>query len=1312
MLVLRGGPASTPFRLAKLMEIVRPPLRELHADYLHFVSLRRPMSAEEGNRLLSLLSYGPEPRSPERTGTTLFVVPRMGTITPWSTKATEIAHACGLGAIERIERGVVWTVVPTRGRLYDHDRGAVVKHLFDPMTEEVLSSVHDVEKLFRVEEPTPMRRIPLLSGGEEALREADKRLGLALAEDEIGWLVRSFQELGRDPTDTELMMFAQANSEHCRHKIFNATFTIDGQAQDPSLFQMIRNTHAVSKTSWTAGDAPGRVLSAYRDNAAVVHGPVGQRWLPDPDTRHFRYDAPRPMHMMIKVETHNHPTAISPHPGAGTGAGGEIRDEGATGRGGKPKAGMAGFVTSHLRLPGGAQPWEVVDPGKPARIASPLQIMLEGPIGAASYVNEFGRPNLAGFFRTFEHQVNADTWRGYHKPIMIAGGYGNIDPEHVEKLPIHPDAALVVLGGPAMRIGLGGGAASSMSSGTSSAELDFGSVQRANAEMERRCQEVLDACQALGEHNPILSVHDVGAGGLSNALPELVHGGGVGATIDLRAIPNAERGMSPMEIWCNEAQERYVLAIRSEGYARFVELCERERCPFALVGRATAEPQLRVDDPQFGKDVVDLDLGFLLGRPPRMHRQVERRAAVSRGTGAPASEPLKVDLLEAALRVLAFPAVADKSFLITIGDRSITGQVVRDPMVGPWQVPVADVAVTTTAYKDVVGEAMAIGERSPIAVLDAPASARVAIGEAVTNLMAARIERIEQISLSLNWMAAAGWGGEDAALYDTVRAVGLELCPALGIAVPVGKDSLSMRTRWTVEGGEADGRRREVVAPLSLVATGFAPVLDVLQTLTPELRLEEETELLLVDMGAGCDRMGGSVLGQVYGQLGGDTPDLDDPSLLRAMFDAVQRLNAEGLLLAYHDRSDGGLFVTLCEMTFASRCALEVDLPGPDPVRTLFNEELGAVLQVRTKDLLKVSQILERHGLASVTHRLGRPTRGGMLKFKSRGEVVLTAPRTVLHRTWSETSHRIQSLRDDPDCAREEYDRITDVGDPGLYTRLTFDPSHDPAQSVRPGSRPRVAILREQGSNGQLEMAAAFERAGFDPVDVHMSDLTSGRADLARFVGLAAVGGFSFGDVLGAGGGWAKSVLFSPALRDQFAGFFARKDTFALGVCNGCQMFTLLKELIPGASSWPRFVRNRSEQFEARLSSVRIDPSPSILLAGMAGSSLLVPTAHGEGRALFDTEEDHDTLVLRSLACARFVDNRGEVAETYPHNPNGTEGGITGLTTPDGRVTLLMPHPERVFRWHTLSWCPPSWKIPSGDSPWMRMFRNARAWVG
>ncbi len=1288
MLTLRGGPALSPFRrerlTAELAPLV-PGLAALHADSVHFVDLVGVLDAESEARLRALLTYGVEPTSPARSGASLLVVPRLGTVSAWSSKATDIARNCGLGAVARIERGTRYTFtgVPALDLLVV-DR--IAPHLHDRMTESLLVDEAGAAAMFARQEPGALRTVALRAGGADALRAADKALGLALAEDEIAYLVDAFRTLDRDPTDAELMMFAQANSEHCRHKIFNARWTLDGAEMDRSLFAMIRETTRAASTVNPEG--LGAVVSAYTDNAAVTAGPVARRFLPDPGTHVYRFGAPAPLHLLMKVETHNHPTAISPNPGAATGSGGEIRDEGAVGRGSKPKAGLCGFSVSHLRVPGApTEPWEQDDPGKPDRIVSAWQIMVDGPLGAAAFNNEFGRPNLGGYFRTFESRLDGEM-RGYHKPIMIAGGMGNVDPAHVDKRSIPDGSPVVVLGGPAMRIGLGGGAASSMASGASSGDLDFASVQRANAEMERRCQEVLDGCQALGAHNPILSVHDVGAGGLSNALPELVHGGGAGATFDLRAIPNAEPGMSPLEIWSNEAQERYVLALDAQALPAFAALCARERCPYAVVGHANATGHLRVIDPLLGPSPVDLPLDVVLGKAPKMHR-----VASSRPRGLRPLDLSGVSLDEAAERVLRFPAVADKTFLVTIGDRSVTGQIVRDQMVGRWQVPVADVAVTTVAYEGHAGEAMAMGERTPVALLDGPASARLSLAEVLTNLAAAPVGALSRVVLSANWMSPAGHGGEDVVLYDTVRALS-EACVALGVAIPVGKDSMSMRTVW-------DGGTRAVTAPVSLILSAFAPCVDVTRVLTPVLVADVPSRLLLVDLGGGKDRLGGSVLAQVYGQLGDDPADVDDIGSLAGFFAGMQAAIAAGEVLAYHDRADGGLFATLCEMAFASRCGLDVTLPGPI-LPALYAEEAGAVLQVRTGDVEAVRARFP--GLRVVD--LGAPIVGSTITVRH-PDGVWQRERSALHRLWSSVTHAVQVRRDDPACAREEYDRLLDLGDPGLSPRLGFDPAD---RGPTFGTRPRVAILREQGVNGHVEMAAAFDRAGFTAVDVHMTDVLSGAVDLTDMVGLAACGGFSYGDVLGAGGGWARSVLFHPRARDVFAAFFARPDTFSLGVCNGCQMFSVLAEIVPGAESWPRFVRNRSEQFEARLSQVRIEPSPSVLFAGMEGSTLLVPVAHGEGRPVWSSAEAQ--RACGPLVAGRFVDGRGETAVRYPANPNGAIDGITALTTPDGRATILMPHPERVARWTTLSWCPDDWRFPGDESPWMRMFRNARRWVG
>jgi phosphoribosylformylglycinamidine synthase len=1300
MLIVRGAPALSDFRLRKLegrlAEVLVRAIR-LRADFVYFAEIDGTLSDEESARLERLLgTQGAAARDAESGGLVL-VVPRPGTISPWSTKATDIAHNCGLGRVRRLERGTAYRLVVDDGSIDRPQTEAAATLLHDRMTETALFDLADADRLFVHHEPRPLTHVGLMAGGREALVRANGELGLALSEDEIDYLTESFTALGRDPTDVELMMFAQANSEHCRHKIFNATWSIDDAHQPQSLFRMIRHT---------TESAPTKVLSAYKDNAAVIHGPDGRRFLPDPVTGVY-CEHEEPIHILMKVETHNHPTAIAPDPGAATGSGGEIRDEGATGQGAKPKAGLTGFSVSNLRIPGFEQPWER-DFGRPGRIVSALDIMLEGPIGAAAFNNEFGRPNLAGYFRTYEQEVpgpdGLPELRGYHKPIMLAGGLGNIRSEHVAKRPFPAGTPLVVLGGPAMLIGLGGGAASSMASGTSAEDLDFASVQRANPEMERRCQEVIDRCWEGGDDNPILFIHDVGAGGLSNALPELVHDAERGGRFDLRAIPNDEPGMSPMEIWCNEAQERYVLAVDRERLGAFEAICERERCPYAVVGEATAEAALSLSDAHFRDHPIDIPMQLLFGKPPRMHREATRVSPPRQPVTRPA-----IDLAEAVQRVLSLPTVADKSFLVTIGDRSITGLVGRDQMVGPWQVPVADCAVTLTDYRGFTGEAMAIGERTPLALLDAPAAGRMAVAEAITNIAAARIDAIGDIKLSANWMAAAGHPGEDARLFDTVRAVAMELCPALGVAIPVGKDSMSMKTVWESPQGET----RTMAAPLSLIVSAFAPVRDARWTLTPRLRTDlGDTDLILIDLGWGQNRLGGSCLAQVYGQLG-DTatdgvPDLDDPDRLKRFFAAIQELDREHLLLAYHDRSDGGLLTTLCEMAFAGRCGLEVDLAlvSTDDLSALFSEELGAVIQVRHTDTDAALQILEQHGLADYSPVIGTLPEADGIRFTRHGEPVFSSTRAELQRIWSAVSHRIQRLRDNPDCADEAYARIR-LPDPGLHARLSFDPEDDIAfPYVARGVRPTVAIFREQGVNGQLEMAAAFHAAGFECVDVHLSDIVAGRVTLDGFRGLAACGGFSYGDVLGAGQGWAKTILFNPRAREQLESFFARSDTFALGVCNGCQMLSSLRELIPGSDHWPRFIRNRSEQFEARAILVEVSETPSLLLAGMAGSRMPIAVAHGEGRAAFD--DAAQLASSRPYVALRYVENDGSRAEYYPANPNGSPEGITGLTTTDGRVTIMMPHPERVFRAVQHSWRPDDW---GHDGPWMRLFRNARAWV-
>jgi phosphoribosylformylglycinamidine synthase len=1293
LLKLDGRSALSPFRRTRLLADCQSTVsrvRDVYARHVHFVEISHVLNPESREKLRRILSYGPRTQADASAGQTLLVVPRLGTISPWSSKATDIVRLCALDAVKRVERGTRYHFIAEGTPLSDAELTALKPLIHDRMTQSVLGAEDELALLFGQFDPKPLRTIALGGDGRGALARANDELGLALAGDEIDYLVEAFSRLKRDPTDVELVMFAQANSEHCRHKIFNASFTIDGTPMPHSLFAMIRNTHAAN---------PHGTIVAYSDNSAVMQGAQTDRLVPDEHRRYIRRQGL--VHTLMKVETHNHPTAISPYPGAATGSGGEIRDEGATGRGAKPKAGLTGFSVSHLRIPDYQQPWERGDYGKPTRLASALSIMLDGPIGAAAFNNEFGRPNLCGYFRTFELEVCGEV-RGYHKPIMIAGGLGNIDAAQVEKLAFDEGALLIQLGGPGMRIGLGGGAASSLASGANTEALDFDSVQRDNAEMQRRAQEVIDRCWALGAANPILAIHDVGAGGLSNALPELAHGAGRGARLRLREVPVEERGMSPVEIWCNEAQERYVLAIEVNDLARFRAICERERCPFAVLGSATGDGYLRVDDPLLGTPAVDMELSVLLGKPPRMRRNVEHRRIESQ-----AFDPSHLTLGAVVERVLRFPAVADKTFLITIGDRTVGGLCVRDPMVGPWQVPVADCALTALSFNGYRGEAFAMGERTPIAVTNSAAAARMAVGEALTNIAAAGVDHIRRIKLSANWMAAAGHPGEDACLYDAVRAVGMELCPALGVSIPVGKDSLSMKVTWEDAGGS-----KAVVSPVSLIISAFAPVGDVRCAATPQLHTDRgDTALLFIDLAPGRARMGGSVLAQVHGQLGGETPDLDDPRRFGSFFDCVSGLIRDGLVLAYHDRSDGGLFVTVCEMMFAAHRGVTLRLPMVSATEALlpvlFNEELGAVIQVESRHVNPVTARFRSAGLGDSVHAIGSLNDLDTLRIEWGSNQLQEFDRTTLHRAWSETTYRMQRLRDHPDCAREEYDRLLDINDPGLASRLTFDVHDDVAAPfISRGARPQVAILREQGVNGQNEMAAAFDRAGFDAFDVHMSDVISGRVTLTAFRGIAACGGFSFGDVLGAGEGWAKSILFNERACAEFARFFARHDTFALGVCNGCQMLSNLKAIIPGAEAWPHFVRNRSEQYEARLVMVEVAQSPSILFRGMAGSRVPIVVAHGEGFAEF--ADDNAALRVEQLVAMRFVDHRGAAASTYPYNPNGSPGGITGLTTADGRFTIMMPHPERVFRSVQFSWHPREW---GEDSPWMRIFRNARAWV-
>ena len=1298
MIVLEGQSALSHFRRARLeskLQSIAPAVRVRGAWHVYFVeadpgaspdlaTLRRVLQANEGD-------------APQADGAvSRFVTPRLGTLSPWASKATELLRGAGQ-PVKRVERGLR---IDLEG--WDDASPALAKALHDPMTQSLLASREQAQALFTAPARGELERIPLAQ-----LEAANARLGLALAEDEIDYLRTRYAELGRDPSDVELMMFAQANSEHCRHKIFNASWTIDGKEQDRSLFRMIKHTHA---------QTPEHTLSAYSDNAAVLEGYPAARFRPD-GSGQYRIEASVDSAFCIKVETHNHPTAIAPFPGASTGAGGEIRDEGATGRGGKPKAGLTGFSVSHLRIPTLPQPWETPRALNP-RMAPALDIMLDGPLGGAAFNNEFGRPNLLGYFRSFELPEGEALTRAYDKPIMLAGGLGAIDRIQVEKKTLSPGDAVIVLGGPAMLIGLGGGAASSVASGESAEDLDFASVQRDNPEMERRCQEVIDRCVAMGEDNPILWFHDVGAGGLSNAIPELLHDSGVGGVIDLGRVPSDDPSLSPMQLWCNESQERYVLGVPQARLAEFAAICERERCPFAAVGVATEQEHLVVAYGATPGNIpadapIDLPMDVLFGKPPKMHRDTAHPAPPK----WPALQTGALDLHEAGLRVLAHPTVAAKQFLITIGDRSVGGLTARDQLVGPWQMPVADCAITLSGYEGFVGEAMAIGERTPLALLDAAAAARMAVGEAITNLCAAPVESLHRVKLSANWMAACGHPGEDALLFDAVKAVGMELCPELDISIPVGKDSLSMQAQW-----HSDGQAQKSVSPVSLIISAFAPVTDVRQQLTPLLSREDDSELWLIGLGAGKKRLGGSVLAQVYPQSGGDgawpafagdgrdesVPDLDDPQRLRDFFHLIADAREAGLLLAYHDRSDGGAFATLCEMAFASHRGLDINLDGwgDDAFRTLFAEELGAVVQVADEDRAAFADLVERHALTECAQRIARPTTAAVVRVQQDGDVLAEWRWEELFDAWWSVTHAMQKLRDNPEAADQERETARQFGRTGLKPKLSFDAAEDVAAPfIATGKRPKVAILREQGVNGQIEMASAFTRAGFDAFDVHMSDLIAGRVSLADFSGLAACGGFSYGDVLGAGRGWATSILERNALRDAFATFFARTDTFSLGVCNGCQMMSQLKDIIPGAQHWPVFLRNQSEQFEARTALLEVQESPSVFFRGMAGSRIPVAVAHGEGRASFAGAVDQ----AAAHVALRYVDGDGVVATAYPLNPNGSPDGITGLTSDDGRATILMPHPERTPRTANHSWHPAGWPE---DSPWLRMFRNARVWVG
>ncbi|UOO80837.1 phosphoribosylformylglycinamidine synthase [Uruburuella testudinis] len=1309
VLPLRGATALSDFRVEKLLQKAAAaglPEAGLSSEFWYFASSTTAPDADTVAKLQALLAAESVPQTPAASdGLHLFLItPRIGTISPWASKATDIARNCGLAHIERIERGMaVWI----EGSLTDEQKQQWAALLHDRMTESVLPDFQTASALFAHPQAQTFATVDVLGAGREALVQANRELGLALSPDEIDYLVENYQILKRNPSDVELMMFAQANSEHCRHKIFNADFILDGETQPKSLFGMIRDTHNAH---------PEGTVVAYKDNSSVIEGAKIERFYPSAaEGQAYRFHE-EDTHIIMKVETHNHPTAIAPFAGAATGAGGEIRDEGATGKGSRPKAGLTGFSVSNLNIPGAEQPWEQYSAtetayGKPGHISSPLDIMLEGPIGGAAFNNEFGRPNLLGYFRTFEEQHNGQM-RGYHKPIMIAGGLGSIQAQQTHKDEIPAGALLIQLGGPGMLIGLGGGAASSMDTGTNKSDLDFNSVQRGNPEIERRAQEVIDRCWQLGSNNPIISIHDVGAGGLSNAFPELVNDAGRGAVFKLRDVPLEEHGLSPMQIWCNEAQERYVLAILKKDLSTFRTICERERCPFAVVGTATDDGHLQVRDDLFDNNPVDLPLNVLLGKPPKTTRS-DSKQMPSEST----FDAGQYDLRESAYRVLRLPTVAGKNFLITIGDRSVGGLTHRDQMVGRFQTPVADAAVTMMGFHTYQGEAMSMGEKPTVALFDAPASGRMAVGEAITNIAAVNIGSMGNIKLSANWMAACGNAGEDEKLYRTVEAVS-QLCQTLDLSIPVGKDSLSMKTVW-----QDGGAQKSVVSPLSLIISAFAAVIDVRKTITPELENRPDSAIFAIDLGFGRSRMGGSALGQVWKNISGVAPDLDNAAHLAAFYQTIQTLLADGKLLAYHDRGDGGLFATLAEMSFASHLGMNLDLAvmieqaracsdnsklQDAAVRTLFNEELGAVIQVAAEDIETVQTAFAQAGLAAALHQIGSINHSERLLIQNGNTVLLNEDRLDLQKAWSETSWQMQRLRDNPACADSEYALLSDDKRSALFADLTFDVNQNiAAPFINKGAQPKIAVLREQGVNGQIEMAAAFTRAGFDAYDVHMSDLMAGRVNLRGFNMLTACGGFSYGDVLGAGEGWAKSILFHPQLRDMFSAFFERADTLTLGVCNGCQMVSNLAEIIPGTQVWPKFKRNASEQFEARLSMVHIPKSPSLILAEMAGSSLPVVVSHGEGRADFTHLGGNISDGLN--IALQYVDGQNQITETYPLNPNGSPQGIAGVTTADGRVTIMMPHPERVYRTAQMSWAPEGWDELSG---WYRLFAGARKALG
>lgn len=1282
---IAGGPAYSKFRKEKLLEklqTVNPQIKDIHSEYLHIVWCEKKIAASEKDTLEKILHYGPKAQVLDFKDNSIITIPRPGTISPWASRATDIANHCGLYDIKRIERAVaVYIELKNEALLSEDQKKVLALYLHDRMTEVSIFNLDDAKALFSHLAPKPIQYAEMLEHGKKVLNDFNKNLGLALSEDEIDYLFNYFTSIKRNPTDVELMMFAQANSEHCRHKIFNADWIVDGEKQSKSLFGMIKNTHQLH---------PRNTVVAYSDNSSIVEGAKINRFYPNQNGVYDNHE--ELTHFIMKVETHNHPTAISPFSGAATGAGGEIRDEGATGRGSKPKAGLTGFSVSNLRIPEFIQPWEKNDYGSPSRISSALQIMIDGPIGGASYNNEFGRPNIAGYFRTLEIEHD-DEVKGFHKPIMLAGGIGSINDIHTKKHAIPAGALLIQIGGPAMLIGLGGGAASSMGTGFNAENLDFDSVQRGNPELQRRAQEVIDRCWQLGKDNPILSIHDVGAGGLSNAFPELVNDGGVGATFQLRSINNEEPSMSPRELWCNEAQERYVLAIEEKDLDLFKLLCERERCPFAIVGIAKNTKELIVEDSLLKKDAVHMDLSILLGKPPKMTRDVIRK---QKKLKAFATED--IDIKEAAYRILRYPAVANKMFLIHIGDRSVTGLISRDQLVGPWQLPVADVAVTLSSFDSLLGEAFAIGEKTPIAMIDAKASVRMALGEAITNLSAASIHHLEDVKLSANWMASAGHAGEDAALFDAVEEIGMHLCPDLGISIPVGKDSMSMKTTWLDQSQE-----KTVVSPVSLIVSAFAPVFDARKTLTPALdRNLKDSGLIYIDLGFGKNRLGASCFNLVFNQVGDIAPTLDDTKILKAFFEMIQTLKNEDVIVAYHDRSDGGLFTTLTEMAFAGRCGLDIDLSkcGHDIKAILFNEELGAVIQVKKEH---IADVLTRMNRALKDHAflIGSINSQQTIHIQHENKTVFKDIRANLQNAWSETSYKMQAMRDNPECALEEFSLISDDLDPGISPQFNFE---IPQTFAIKKTKPKIAILREQGVNGHVEMASAFSRAGFEAHDVHMSDIIQDRKSLNDFSALVACGGFSYGDVLGAGEGWAKSILFNRKTRDAFEAFFSRPDTIALGICNGCQMMSNLKEIIPGSSLWPHFVKNKSEQFEARFVSVEILPSNSIFFTGMHGAILPIVVAHGEGYTEYEDSKQLNDVLNHQLATLRYVDNYHKGTSAYPMNPNGSPQGMTGFTSDNGRFSIMMPHPERVFRTVQNSWHPETW---DELAPWYKMFANA-----